>query len=226
MKIGILQTGHVAEPIKDAVGDYAAMFKRLLGPETFDYETWNVVDMVFPPDVNAADGWLITGSRHGAYEDHPFIQPLEEFIRAAYAADVPVVGICFGHQIVAQAMGGTVVKFPGGWSVGRRSYDWGGETLHLNAWHQDQVVDLPDGAEVLASNEFCANAALLYGNRIFTVQPHPEFGETAVEGLIEHRSDAVEPDRVAAAKDSLREPVDNARLGSMMARFFKTRQLT
>ena len=68
---------------------------------------------MFPEGIHDADGWLITGSRHGAYEDHPWIPPLEEFIRDAYAAQVPLVGICFGHQIIAQAMGGKVEKYQG-----------------------------------------------------------------------------------------------------------------
>jgi GMP synthase-like glutamine amidotransferase len=84
--------------------------------------------MDFPKDIHDCDGWLITGSRFGAYEDHPFIPPLEDFIRAAYAAHVPVVGICFGHQIIAQAMGGKVEKYAGGWSVGPTEYNFGDQT--------------------------------------------------------------------------------------------------
>jgi len=71
------------------------------------------------------------------------------------------VGICFGHQIIAQALGGHVEKFADGWAVGRQIYDWGDKTVALNAWHQDQVVALPDDAKVLASNNFCAAAALV-----------------------------------------------------------------
>ena len=226
MKIGLLQTGHAPEPLQEVMGDYAAMFMDLLGHDQFDYEVWNVVDMEFPQGVEDADGWLVTGSRHGAYEDHAFIPPLEDFLRAAYAADRPIVGICFGHQILAQALGGRVEKFAGGWAVGRTQYDWRGTPVTLNAWHQDQVVDLPEGAEVLAGNAHCAHAALLYGRRAFTVQPHPEFGHPAISGLIDHRGDAVEPERIAAARQGLDQPVDNARLGDMMARFFTERRLS
>lgn len=95
---------------------------------------------ISPPRSHDADGWLITGSRHGAYEDHAFIPPLEGFIRDAYGAAVPMVSICFGHQIIAQALGGKVEKFNGGWSVGAQDYDFGDEKLTLNAWHQDQAT--------------------------------------------------------------------------------------
>ncbi len=225
MKIGILLTGHVPEALAPELGDYDGMFMSLLRGEDFSFETWNVVDMVFPPGPEAADGWLITGSRHGAYEDLPFIPPLEDFIRAAHAADRPLVGVCFGHQIVAQALGGKVEKFPGGWSVGRQGYNWQGSTVHLNAWHQDQVVERPEGATVVASSDFCANAALLYGDRIFTVQAHPEYGPAELGGLITHRSAAVEPDRVAAARETLADPLDSAEVGRMMGRFFRERRI-
>jgi len=102
MKIGILQTGHAPDEVQDQLGDYDAMFGRLLADEGFVFETFNVVDMAFPQSVTACDGWLVTGSKHGAYEDHAFIPPLEVFIRAARDNDVPMVGICFGHQIIAQ----------------------------------------------------------------------------------------------------------------------------
>ncbi len=153
MRIGILQTGLAPEALAQDMGDYPDMFARLLDGHGFTFQTWKVVDGEFPEDVHAADGWLITGSRHGVYEDHPWIPPLEAFIRDAFAAHVPVVGICFGHQIVAQAMGGKVERYAGGWAVGATEYDFGDETLRLNAWHRDQVIRAPDGAQVVASND-------------------------------------------------------------------------
>ena len=143
--------------------------------------------------VHDADGWLITGSRHGVYEDHSFIPVLEQFIRDAFAAQVPVVGICFGHQIMAQALGGQVAKFAGGWAVGAQDYQFDTGPLRLNAWHQDQVITPPEGAQTVASNEFCAHAALLYPGQGFSVQAHPEFRDEVVQGLIDHRGPGVVP---------------------------------
>lgn len=224
MRIGILQTGHAPDELRGTRGDYDEHFARLLDGQGLTFKTYNVVDMDFPDDVTTCDGWLITGSKHGAYEDHPFIPPLETFIRNAYAAAVPIVGICFGHQIIAQALGGHVEKFAGGWSVGRCEYNWQGQTVALNAWHQDQVTALPEGAKVLASNDFCANAALVYQDRIFTVQAHPEFDATFIDGLATHRGPGVVPqsqlENVAA---NLNKPVDNDRIAAQIARFFKER---
>lgn len=221
MKIGILQTGHVADEIRSMLGDYSDMFVRLLNGHGFDFVVYNVVDMDFPAGPEVCDGWLITGSRHGAYEDHPFIPPLEALIRAIQETGRPLIGVCFGHQIIAQALGGKVEKFAGGWSVGRQEYTFDGETVALNAWHQDQVVDLPPGAKVVASSAFCANAALVYGPRIFTVQAHPEFTSSMVAGLIAHRSAKV-PDALRDhARNALPTPTDNQRLASRMAAVLK-----
>lgn len=227
MKIGILQTGHSPAELLGGRGNYSDLFVTFLDGQGFDFEVFCVVDMAFPQNAHVCDGWLITGSRHGAYEDHPFIPPLEKLIRDIYAADLPLVGICFGHQIIAQALGGKVEKFAGGWAVGRQSYDWQGETVHLNAWHQDQVVALPEGATVCAGNDFCANAALVYGTKAFTIQAHPEFDGDFVEGLATHRGPGVVPDhQLAAARAQLDAPVDNARLAKQVGRFFKERALS
>jgi GMP synthase (glutamine-hydrolysing) len=222
MKIGILQTGHSPDEVRGALGDYSDMFARLLGGHGFDFVTFNVVDGEFPAGPDDADGWLITGSKHGAYEDHAWIPQLEALIRAIRDAGKPLIGVCFGHQIIAQALGGKVEKFAGGWAVGPTTYDFDGDTLTLNAWHQDQVTVLPPGATVLASNAFCANAALAYGDTILTIQPHPEFGAPLIQGLITHRAPGVVPaDQIAAARDRLDTPLDSTRFADRMAAFLK-----
>lgn len=226
MKIGILQTGHAPDEIQATLGDYDAMFGRLLADSGLTFETYNVVDMAFPETVTTCDGWLVTGSRHGAYEDHAFIPPLEAFIRASFAADVPMVGICFGHQIIAQALGGKVEKYKDGWAVGRQTYDWQGEVIALNAWHQDQVVARPASAEVVACNDFCENAALIYGRNAFTVQAHPEFGDQMIDGLATLRGPGVVPDpSLALAHANMGKTNANQRLALQIARFFKERRI-
>ena len=227
MKIGILQTGHAPDEIQAQLGDYDTMFGRFLAGEGFTIEAFHVVDMAFPANVQSCDGWLITGSKHGAYEDHPFIPLLEDFIRAAKAADVPMVGVCFGHQIIAQALGGKVVKFDDGWAVGRQIYKWGDDEVALNAWHQDQVVALPAGAKTIASNDFCENAAVVYGRQAFTVQPHPEFGDQMIAGLAKLRGPGVVPDPLlAVAQSNIGKPNANQQLAAMVAQFFRERRVS
>jgi GMP synthase-like glutamine amidotransferase len=227
MLIGILQTGHAPDALRPIHGNYPDLFQRLLQDRGFDFRTFAVVDGEFPQGPHDAEGWLITGSRHGAYEDHPWIPPLEQLIRDIYAAAVPLVGICFGHQIIAQALGGKVEKFAGGWSVGRTEYDWSGEKLALNAWHQDQVTEKPAEAEVVATSPFCANAALVYGGerpRAFTVQAHPEFSRPFLADMIDKRGRGIVPDPLLdAAKALVDQPIDDARLADRIARFFTER---
>lgn len=225
MQIGILQTGESPDALRADMGDYPDFFETLLAGRGLTFRRWAVLRNEFPPGVNECDGWLITGSRFGAYEPHAWIPPLEEFIRTAYGAHVPVVGVCFGHQIIAQAMGGRVEKFPGGWSVGPTVYDFGDQTYRLNAWHQDQVTQKPESATVLASTDFCANAALLYDDRMFTVQPHPEFRKEFMEGLIKYRGPGLVPDPILAdATARLETPTDSPSMADRIARFFLTHQ--
>lgn len=222
MHIGILQTGLAPEMLAPEMGDYPDMFARLLDGNGFTFTTYRVVEGEFPADVRACDGWLITGSKHGAYEDHAWIPPLEEFIRASYAAHVPMVGVCFGHQIIAQAMGGRVERYAGGWAVGATEYDFGGQTMTLNAWHRDQVTEVPKAAQVIATNEFCANAALLYDDRALTVQAHPEFRPEFVDGLMKTRGKGLVPDDLMAkAADRLDKPLNDKTMAAQIAAFFK-----
>ena len=222
MKIGILQTGHAPDEVQGPIGDYDAMFQRLLAGQGFEFETFDVVDMEFPAGADACDGWIVTGSKHGAYEDHPFIPPLEDLIRDIAAAKRPMLGICFGHQIIAQAMGGKVVKHDGGWVVGRQTYDYKGQDVAINAWHQDQVVELPPTATVIGRGETCENAALLYGDHIWTIQPHPEFGADMVAALATHRGPGVVPDaQLDAARDALDTPTHQSTIAAEMAAFLK-----
>lgn len=222
MKIGILQTGHAPDMLLPELGDYDAMMARMLDGYGFDFETYAVVDEDFPAGPHDADGWLITGSRHGTYEDHAWIPPLEDLIRAVHTAGQPMVGICFGHQIIAQALGGKVVKHPGGWRVGATQYDIEGTPLTLNAWHQDQVVEAPEGAEVVGRAEGCEIAAMRLGERIFTVQPHPEYGVAFMQGLLEHRAPGVVPDPLRnRAQELLVTPTDNAAMATRIADVFR-----
>lgn len=224
MLIGILQTGHAPDGVLKRDGDIHQLFERLLANRGLRFMTFYVVDMEFPDNVTSCDGWLLTGSKHGVYEDHPFIAPLEDFVRKAFDQDIPMVGICFGHQLIAQALGGRVEKFKDGWAVGRQTYNWDGDSVALNAWHQDQVIDAPDGATCIAGNDFCKNAALIYDRKAFTVQPHPEFGSSVIETLAVERGPGVVPDHLLTdAKNDLDAPVESERMADMIASFFQNR---
>ena len=213
--LGILQAGRAPEEMIGQHPDYNDQFVQLLGPDSFNYRTWAVLDDEFPASLNDADAWLITGSRHGAYEAHSWIPPLEQLIRDIYAKGAPMVGICFGHQIIAQALGGKVEKYAEGWSAGRVDYaldaaTWGSSAASptpLMAFHQDQVIDPPADSITVGSSDFCRHAALIYDNRILTIQPHPEFDQNFVKGLLDVRADILPDDILKKARQTLHEPL-------------------
>lgn len=228
MRIGILQTGRSPDELQSRHGDYDDHFRRLLAGRGFEFATYPVLDNVLPGSVNEADGWLITGSRFGVYEGHPWIAPLEDFLRRAYTAGVPIVGICFGHQILAQALGGRVAKYPGGWQVGPVEYcpPGGDRAQTLLAWHQDQVIKAPEGATVLAGNEDCRNGILAYGDRALTMQPHPEFTPGFLADLIEARAALLPAGVAKRARTRLEASGGPAGWADRIERFLRERVAT
>lgn len=226
VKLGILETGEVAPELAARHGDYPAMFRALVGSVAPDIEfaTVRAVAGDMPASPGQADAWLVTGSRHGVYDALPWIEPLKAFLRACVAARVPVVGICFGHQILAEALGGRAVKSDRGWGLGVQDYERVADApawlralparFSVRAVHQDQVVALPPGAHVLARSPHCEIAAVAYGDPerpdAISLQPHPEFGRDFMDGLLELRAGVAFPAPLAdAARASLERPVSN-----------------
>lgn len=221
MKVGILQTGHAHPEIQARHGPVDRWFHRLLDDLGFAFETWPVLEGVFPDSPLSADGWLVTGSEHGAYDALAWIAPLEDFIREVAGLEHPLVGICFGHQIIAQALGGRVEKFEGGWAVGQQRYRMGDASLVLNAWHQDQVVARPPCARRVATSDFCDNAILAYDGNILTVQAHPEFSEAHLADMIRFRGASVPEGVLADARTRNGRRNDNAMLRELLATTLK-----
>lgn len=225
MTIGILETGFPPRALQPGWGTYASMVAGLLGPDR-EYRTYTVRDGVLPPAVDACQAYVITGSSAGVYDDLPWIAPFMDFLRQARGR-AKLVGICFGHQALAEAFGGTVIKSPMGWGLGLHDYDihdgFGDVTrLSWTAFHQDQVVRAPDGAEVLASSAFTPFAALRYDTDAISIQPHPEFSPGFSKALIEAQR-PIYGDRAAPAIESLDRAPDNALAGDWMARFIGQR---
>lgn len=222
MKIAILETGVPPPPLAETFGDYPAMFADLLGDsystETFDVQQGHL------PDPSGHDAILITGSPAGVYEPLSWIEPLMDFIRGA--SDKKMIGVCFGHQVMAQALGGNVIKSPKGWAAGLNRYEvvrpqpWtnGERRIAIPASHQDQVVVQPPNTTVVAASDFTPLAALAWDHRpAISFQFHPEFAPAYAKALIEKRYDRVnEPDAAIASLDA---PNDNELVAGWIRRF-------
>ena len=224
MKLAILETGRPPGDLALTFGDYPAMFSALLGTgfevESFDVESGEL------PKSGAHEAYLITGSPAGVYDSFAWIEPLAGFIRSAGTSKM--IGICFGHQIMAEALGGRVEKSDKGWGAGLHRYTIVGSkpwidtegTIAVPASHQDQVVVQPPGTEVVAASNFTPFAALAWTDRpAISFQFHPEFSPAFAKALIEKRYDIV-PDPEAAIA-SLDAPNDNERVAGWMRRFLK-----
>ena len=224
MKIGILQTGNAPEELQQEHGDFTDMFEALFQGRGFEFERFEIAKQKFPKSINEAQGWLITGSKCGAYENHPWIPPLEKFLQKAYNSSVPTVGICFGHQIFAQALGGVVEKSNNGWQVGLKNYtinEIAKQKVCLPAWHQDQVVQKPNDAIIIGVSDKCKYAALKYPNRALTIQPHPEFKPEFLADLLKLRKKILPPETISEAIKSLVENSDAANIATYIANFYR-----
>lgn len=204
------------------------MFERLLG-DGFDYQTFDAEAGELPQSPTACDAYLITGGVSGAYDPDPWIGETLDFLRAA-RGQAALVGVCLGHQLMAQAFGGEVIKSPKGWGIGEAEYrvvrrePWMEgfiESIRLPASHQDQVVEKPPGAEVWAASDFTPFAGLVWpGERAISLQPHPEFEPAYAAALIEGRRGSVYPqDQADRAVASFSGADDRALVGGWIKRF-------
>lgn len=237
MKITIIETGKPPPKIRAAWPGYPDMFVSLVGGADpgLSFEIVDLVDGEPLPDPSSLEAVLVTGSKAGVYDDEPWMAPLMDFIRWTAAEEVPQIGVCFGHQAVAQALGGQVIKSPKGWGLGRHTYDientfdWMGADVPsdfaLAVSHQDQVVAPPPGAKIIAASGFTPYAALAYAQGpAISFQGHPEFSDGFSAALYDVRlNNPLSAEEVDAAKTSLSTPEDNALVGRWMAQFYRSR---
>jgi GMP synthase-like glutamine amidotransferase len=232
MKLCILDNdildGHLAE----AYSSFGALFIRLFEGVGADWtmEVFNTQLGRYPASFDEFDAVLLTGSRADAFSDAPWAAELRRRVTALLEARKKMVGVCFGHQLIALCMGAPVGRAPQGWGVGRMTYDWhrpdlphsaGRTQISLLASHQDQVFELPKGAALVASSAFCPVAAFTVGQQVFCIQPHPEF-ETAISAhLMDKRRGILGEERYAAASASLQHGHEGEHIARMVVTFLE-----
>jgi len=232
MKIAILQCDDVLEKLQPRFGNYPDMIRQMFAtqPGSFEFDVFDCREQQYPDKLDDYDAFISTGSRHSVYEPLPWIQSLIAFVKRLEANKTKFIGICFGHQIIAQVLQQLVEKSDKGWAIGIaqnrviREMDWMSEfqtSLNILVSHQDQVLSLPQEAIVIAESDFCPYFMVQWNNHFMSVQGHPEWSNDYSATLINERRGIIPPERVNAGLFSLRLPPDNALFAQWICDFIE-----
>lgn len=235
MILGILDTDVLREDLQATYGSYARMFKQLFNQvdtnldENLEYKFYQVTDGEYPESINDCDAYLITGSKSSAYDQDNWIKTLSSYINTLYQADIKMLGICFGHQLIAHTLGGKTELAPPGWGVGVHNYKTTVQGKKLNpelnqgfsllVSHRDQVVSLPKQATLVAKSDFCPNAAYQINNQVLCFQGHPEFVPMYADALMQKRKADIPTDTYNRAQGNLNEPTQHLQVAKTLLEF-------
>lgn len=234
MHIAILQCDDVAQPLRDIHGNYPDMFITLLQglDDELTFDVWRCHEGEIPTSTDGVDAWLITGSRYGVNDGEPWIEQLSGFIRRLHQERRRIVGVCFGHQLLAHALGGAVRAHPQGWGVGVSVNQVKEQEPWMQPWkpelntlvsHQDQVHQLPPQSQVLASSDFCPFYMIQIGDNALGIQGHPEFTKAYSADLMAKRRGRISDDVLDKGMKSLESPVDDTLVARWMLAFMAER---
>ena len=233
MHLCILENDDLDPPLAQRYSRVAAMFERLFAQAGYKgrIDTFSARHGQYPVSFATYDAVLLTGSRADSFSDEPWVVTLREQVVRLLQDQHKLLGVCFGHQLIAHCLGAPVQRAPRGWRVGRQAYDWLGAPEHLGlapgqaaqvallASHQDQVLALPPGATLLATQADCPVAAYALGDQVFCIQPHPEFTPEVSAFLLDKRRALMGEPLYEQSMGSLSEPHDGLALARFMIRF-------
>ena len=235
MIIGILEADELNDEVIQRYGRYAETFEQLLSAvdPQLTFQTYQVTQQQFPQSIDACDAYVLTGSKYSCYEDIHWINQLKQFVVECHAQNKKLIGICFGHQLIAQALGGSVQKHDKGWGIGMASSDvrttpqWltpKQPQFNLLVSHQDQVTRLPQQASLVASNEFCPIAGYHVNHTILTFQGHPEFNHDYLQYIMTQRREVIGEQAYQQAIESLQQDEDNELVAQWIVNFIRDRE--
>ena len=230
MKLCILDNDILDGQLAQAYTSFGSMFIRLFEGVGADWTmaVFNTQLGQYPDSFDDFDAVLLTGSRADSFSDAPWAVELRQRVTGLLVARKKMVGVCFGHQLIALCMGAPVGRAPQGWGAGRMTYDWhrpdlphSAERSHISllASHQDQVFELPPGATLVASSDFCPVAAFTVGQEVFCIQPHPEFETEISAYLKDKRREMLGEEKYTAASASLQHGHEGEHIARMVVAF-------
>lgn len=233
MKLAILETDILYDSLRPTYRGYGTMFETLLrgaGSPDWQISIYPVIDGHYPADINDYHAYLITGSKYDSFAEDGWIVQLRSYVQALFNAGKPMVGICFGHQLLAHALGGRAGRCQAGWGLGVMQYQMDAHPefvdaqhpVHLIVSHQDQVLSLPPAAQRLLSNDFCPNAGFYIPDRVLAIQGHPEFDIDYAKALLSMRAHQFTGEFLETVHQSYRTPHDGVRVGLWMRRFIES----
>jgi GMP synthase-like glutamine amidotransferase len=229
--IGILQADAVLAQFQNDHGDYPGMFEKMFTrlDDTISFRHYNVEAGEYPASMGECDGYVITGSKKSVYDDEPWIHALADFVKRAYESNTKLVGICFGHQLIAHVLGGNTAPADAGWGVGVHkstivdSADFmqpSQDSVSLIVSHKDQVRELPQGARLIAGSDFCPHAIFQHGE-LLGIQGHPEFMKDYSRDLMGMRREILGEGKYQAGVESLAQPLDSELVVRWMVNFIR-----
>jgi GMP synthase-like glutamine amidotransferase len=231
MKLCILENDDLSPDAAAIYTRYGAMFERLFrlaGARDWQFDVFHTPDLEYPASFASYDAVLLTGSKADSFSDEPWVVELRRRVTGLLEQKKKLLGICFGHQLIAICLGAKVGRAPQGWGVGRMSYDWHAadlplapedKTMALLVSHQDQVLELPQNAVLLASNAHCPVAGYAVGEEVFCVQGHPEFVADYSAYLMGKRRERLGEALYGAGVKSLENGHDGLDVARMMIAF-------
>lgn len=234
MKLCVLDNDVLDPVVAPIYTSYGAMLVRLMREAGANWETeiFNTVQGQYPASFDAYDAVLLTGSQADSFSGEEWVVTLRGKVTQLLRDRKKLIGVCFGHQLVALCMGAKVGRAPQGWGMGRMTYQWhvpdfvqahGRTEIALLASHQDQVLELPVGATLLASNQFCPVAAFAVDQHVLCVQPHPEFVEDYSAYLLDKRRQQIGEATYSLSRDSLALGHEGPQMARMMVAFVESK---
>lgn len=232
MKLGILKADDVRPELVDEFGEYSDMVARIMLDidPNLEIQVYDVYHGQYPDHIDNADVYAVTGSKCSVYDQVDWIFKLTDFVQQLHRQQKKFVGICFGHQLIAHALGGRAEKSLKGWGVGVQTYfstELGqaqglAPSFELKISHQDQVTALPPNSELLAGNDFCPNAMFKLSDHILSLQGHPEFSKAYMQELLPLRREQLGEELMHRALDSLQAETHDREVNQVIYNFLAT----